>query len=343
MIKDFQSAKWVDIPNWDKELEELANRRKITTTRTVPKTTGLGKFFAISVLLVPLGSALITAALEQGITFDLDLPTSSISVKFILGLLFILAPFLTLAGNWIRLKFRKNDNNTKGKPKNEEAELSNWAFLTGNAISETKTDTTETPEPTSIEFEHKFRKLMQEGLSDSQNRKFLLILDNLDRIEPRDALTIWATLQTFLHDANSSAENWFTKLWIVVPFDPNGLRRLWDKNTNPNDEEGKVEEDQLISDSFIDKNFLIRFEVAPPILSNWKAYLMQLLEAALPKHSADSHIIYHIYNNCRRGELPTPRELKLFINQIGAIHRQWQDQFPISHVAYYVALRRKNK
>ena len=43
----------------------------------------------------------------------------------------------------------------------------------------------------------------------------------------------------------------------------------------------------------------------------------------------------------RTREDSTPRELKLYVNQIGVIHRQWQHQFPLDHIAYYVALCRK--
>ena len=100
---------------------------------------------------------------------------------------------------------------------------------------------------------------------------------------------------------------------------------------------------KLFSRSFIDKSFQLRFEVPPPVLSNWKAYLIGLVEEALPGHKgADAHTIYRVLNRCRqRDESPTPRELKLYVNQIGVIHRQWEHEFPVGHVAYYVLLRRQ--
>src|SRR5690606_13417493 len=58
----------------------------------------------------------------------------------------------------------------------------------------------------------------------------------------------------------------------------------------------------------------------------------------------DRHSVYQVYEHCTRQRLtpPTPRELIVFVNQIGAIHRQWLDEFPIEHVAYFVLERRKN-
>ncbi len=101
---------------------------------------------------------------------------------------------------------------------------------------------------------------------------------------------------------------------------------------------------EAIPDSFIDKSFQLRFHVPPPVLSNWKAYLENLAAQALPLHPAeDKYTIYNIFNLCRAEDsvAPTPRELKTYVNQIGAIHRQWGDEFPIGHVAYYVILRRR--
>ena len=40
---------------------------------------------------------------------------------------------------------------------------------------------------------------------------------------------------------------------------------------------------------------------------------------------------------------PTPRQLKMFVNQIGALHREWQDQFPLSHLACYVLFQTDQK
>jgi len=52
------------------------------------------------------------------------------------------------------------------------------------------------------------------------------------------------------------------------------------------------------------------------------------------------HLVYRVYDLARptTGLPPTPRDLKLFVNQIGAVHRQWGDRFPLPHVAYYAIL-----
>ena len=65
--------------------------------------------------------------------------------------------------------------------------------MTGQASTESRTLVTQTPDPTSVEFESIFRDLLDEAL-EPENRKLLIVVDNLDRVEPSDALSIWSTL-----------------------------------------------------------------------------------------------------------------------------------------------------
>ena len=355
LIRHFQDKKWINKKDWDNILDKLAKRRRVTSTRTVPKTTLLGKLFAISVLLVPLGGTFLAKALRDGITFKLG---NQISYLFVIGLLFSLAPFIVLNGNSIRIVFSmlKNGENSSTQQSNDDKELTNWAFLSGKAITETVQETSETPEPTSIEFENDFFSLMNTALPPDSKRQAVIILDNLDRIDSKDTLSIWATLQTFMYQRGSISEPWFNNLWIIVPYDPAGLRQVWenrketkqssDKQNIDNESTEQYEPQNELSDSFIDKSFQLRFEVPPPVLSNWKTFLTNLVAEALPEHSEeDQQTIYRVFNLCRvrNGYSPTPRELKLYVNQIGVYHRQWQHEFPLGHIAYYVILRRQHK
>ena len=77
---------------------------------------------------------------------------------------------------------------------------------------------TQTPDPTSVEFEAVFRDLLDEALKD-KGRKLLLVVDNLDRVEPSDALSIWSTLQTFLGHSDYQRPEWINRLWVLIPYD----------------------------------------------------------------------------------------------------------------------------
>ena len=87
-----------------------------------------------------------------------------------------------------------------------------------------------------------------------------------------------------------------------------------------------------VASSFIEKTFHIRFEVPRPLVSRWHAHLLGMLEKAFPKHYIDElfrreeefHAVYRVLSAYLqpKGRLPTPRELIVFVNQIGALHRQ---------------------
>ena len=195
----------------------------------------------------------------------------------------------------------------------------------------------ETHDPTSVEFESIFRDLCDEALQD-ETRQLVLAIDNLDRVAPENALAIWATLQTFLQYSEHERPSWFRRLWVLVPFDRDGILRLWGDGA-AGDRDGGVAE------SFLDKTFQIRFRIPPPAISNWRSYLSAALASALPDHSEeDFHDVYRAFA-LRKGmeaAKPKPRDLKLFVNEVGAVHRQWQhaEGLTLSDLACFVLLQR---
>lgn len=352
LIRHFQNLGengWINQEKAKRILDNLANRRKVTKTRTIPRITKLGKIFALSVLLVPISSPLLTTALRDGITLAFD-TSKPFSWTLFFGILCALAPFLVILGNlvWIKTKSReKTMDSTSLNPncsENNEQDLDDWAFIGSHSITETTQETIETPQPTSIEFQDEFCNVMGEALNGKKDRKIVMVLDNLDRVDPKDALSIWSTLQTFLQCSNDKTTEWFKKLWIVIPYDPQGLRQLWMNRNKGEEETLSAGSTEFVPESFMDKSFQLRFRVPAPLLSNWKEYLRALTLQALPKHTPEElYKIYQVYRLVRVKDNmapTTPRELKLFVNQIGTIHRQWQHEFPLDHMAYYTILCR---
>src|SRR3989442_7521054 len=101
--------------------------------------------------------------------------------------------------------------------------------------------------------------------------------------------------------------------------------------------------------AFAAKLCQVRFEAPPLVLSEWRGYLLRILREAL--HRVDEEELRAVirlrslYPAARdvlvSKEAPTPRQLKQFVNQIGATRRQRTD-VALVHVAYYVLLRRDN-
>lgn len=321
LIVHLQEEGWVDHQKWDEEREYLTHRVVNSKIKTVSTVTCLGKLFSVAVLFVPVGAVFLNAGLARGITLS---NTGTPAWTFVVGLVLSLLWGVVLFGNWIRL--------LKKKPRDRE----DWAFVASEGSKEIHQQSISTKDPTSIEFDRIFGRLMLDAIGNRQ-RKIVLVLDNLDRVDAADARAVWATLQTFLQDRSMQQQSWHERVWVVVPYDARGLEGLWLK---PDEAGGQV---QKISESFLDKSFHLRFYVPPLLLHDWQQFLDELIKQALPNHSVqDRASIQRTLDACHQG-VPTPRELKTYVNQIGAVHRQWGHEFRMSHVAAYVHLVRSGE
>jgi hypothetical protein len=329
VIQHLLHLRWIsDEKKWKEKLEEIRYRKKVTTQETSPRIGLLGKLLAVSLSLVPLGLVLVTGGIEVGVTLGIGLKPN---LLFISGLFFTLFPFFVLVPC---LLLKKGDV---------------WAIWVYQVEPSTTVVTIENPDRTSVEFERDFKDLLGDILL--KNRRLVLVLDNLDRVAPGDALAILSTLQTFLQTSEGTELQELDGLWIVIPYDPSGLKRLWGGQRGDGQGAGSKEEEmniQSVAESMLDKRFQACFRVAPLVLSDWRSYFFKLLEVAFPEHTqSDYHSVYSVYHLARwagREASPTPRDLKIVVNQIGAIHRQWgEGEFPLHHIAYYAILLRQGR
>lgn len=348
LIEHLDRFHWLADPEaWDQRREELAKRRREDHQQTFPRLSGRGAFFALSLLLVPVGVASVT--LEGGPSpWSIVLALAPFLVSVVLAAEIAIRPSITglpdrLWGKvchigrvlWNLVRLLWHPRALVRTMKEIAARIGRdfpSGLLSSQTITETKSITIETPDPTSVEFERTFRELLDEALTDSTHR-LVIAVDNLDRVEAEDALSIWSTLQTFLQTGDHDQPQWLERLWILVSFDRGSISRLWRGND--------ADMQQDVARSFLDKTFQVQFRIPPPALSNWGEYLRERLREAFPKHGdEDHHGVYRAFA-LRKGHesaRPTPRSLKLFVNEIGAVHRQWEDQFRLQDYACFVLL-----
>ncbi|HID38881.1 MAG TPA: hypothetical protein EYP36_05140, partial [Calditrichaeota bacterium] len=305
--------------------EKIAHRQKATKIKTMRTTTALGKWLSIALFLVPMGVAFLSSV---------NYPDSSFIGNpgwvFAVGLLLSAAPLLVVVGNLIRILCNK-DLKKKGV-----FTLKNWSFLQDVADQEMTQEVSEEDERSSIEFERYFNEVMEMIFKNSEIKKLVLVIDNLDRIDVNDALKIWSTLQTFLSQRTKTwhKKEWFDKIWIIVPYDSEGLSRLWNRSLDGTN--------QNLSKPFFDKCFQLRIEVPKPIFTGWEAFAKHMIDYALEGwEQDDKDELIRIIRMTRKDltDTPTPREIKNYINQVGFLASQWGDAVSISSIAYYVCLR----
>jgi len=219
-------------------------------------------------------------------------------------------------------------------------------------------DITEDGERTSIEFEKYFKDIFEHSLGDKKTKLYdrvIIVVDNLDRIDTQHAATIWSTLQTFFQHRNiqnGSQAEWVKNLWFLVPYDREGLSRIWDskfqgdndgsvlESLANDDKNNKITSD--ISKSFLSKNFQVVAEVPTPVMSAWQEYSVTCVNKALKKWPEDERkeVISTFQRYGSRLDIsPTPREIQNFVNQIGLLGMSWGGEMSAESLALYALLR----
>jgi hypothetical protein len=352
--KSEKEKRWAGENAWKNEIERIASRKEKTEIDTEPKLTTWGRVIALLLFVAPLGAFVVNNFISG---FFGGVQWSPPEVYWWVGgaILFVL-PVLAVAGAWI---FGDDP----------------FYVFVQESHHEEETKTIKTPDPTTIEFQGIFRRILCQTLH-GNDRQLILVVDNLDRLPAEDAFSTWATMRTFFEREDGSDEEWVDRFWLVAPFNFEALRSVFEEDGKvPADtiievlkEDGKQEdgeqdegdkqkddEDKSVSDrlvrsesaedlqAFIDKTFAATFRVAPPVLSDWEQFMEDQLREAFPEHGSGDgaeetfHTVYKLYRieGVEGGAVPTPRDIKLFINQLSVLYRQWGDQMSLPVLAAY--------
>jgi len=325
----------VGTQEWLDRMEELRKRLKRQTIRETPQFATIALVVVTLIILAPLGSNLLVLGLKE----DVIPPWVGIVGFGIVGLVVAVPLVLLILTGFSRLFPRR-------LPKKKVDRLQ--AVFIKPSSSEIRSESNETPDPTSVEFEETFSDLMEDGLPKKDDR-LVIVLDNLDRVAINDARSIWSTMRTFMGLGSHRERAWFARMWVVVPYDAEGVAKLWNTVASTDGSEASAtaaaSNSSSTSNVFLDKSFQVRFKVPPPVLSDWKRHLEDLLNRAFPDHEkrmpGSMHSVYMVlalhYEDLER--MPTPRKLKTFVNDLGGLHRQWCDQIPLPVMAHYVLSR----
>ena len=308
LVRFAMSRKWIrsgsdEFEYWTLKLEEMAGRRKLVRKATEPNFSKGTRFVIASsvtcALISPVAYAVVGKYLDQ---LDLDIRAAVAAI----GAAVLIPAFYKISASSLKV------------------------FLTKSTLEET-TETITEPEPTSIEFQEMFGRLM-ETLLHASERKLVIVLDNLDRLEQDETKHIWTLLRSFLDNPEFRSKDWFSKVWLLVPIsDENRL-----VSSSPT--EGEVRK----SPTALEKIFQVRMSLPLPMLRSWKDYLEKRLKDAFgdPKREEYEQIVrlFHAYY---RSDSPTPRTLVTFVNELVALHIERQGDMPLPVIAAYLLAQRE--
>ena len=309
------------------ELNEISDK---VTSKKISKTiehasqiTGFGKWVAFAALFVPLGASLVSVFAEKVTTKW----TGNICWRFWASLALAIAPVWVYVAKWLWnliLRLFKKKNGKSG-----------YALFETEANVDTTYETSREEERSSVEFERYFGKIIQAVDLD----QMVMVIDNLDRINPEDALRIWSTLQAFVQNKNpvGDREGCLSK-WIIVPYAQEGLSKIWrDGNTMGDTSGGKRSGTRPLS--FMDKSFQLRLHVPKMVISGWKSFATQCLKEAAPNlDGEDVATILNVLSWTRESltDAPSPRQIKIYVNQVGLACSLHGSRVPLEAICFYV-------
>src|SRR5688572_4073841 len=91
--------------------------------------------------------------------------------------------------------------------------------------------------------------------------------------------------------------------------------------------------------AYVSKTFSVVFQVPPPILTNWRRYLLKILKEAFPEYDEGELVaVREVFDSVRSSDQSTitPREMKLFVNELVVLYRQRSDEISLPIIAAYI-------
>lgn len=178
----------------------------------------------------------------------------------------------------------------------------------------------------SYEFKKLYDKILQKVFEKDQ-RKLVIVLDNLDRLGKERVLEIMSSMQLFLKIDDKIKD----KVWFLIPYSKEFF------NSQSKD----------ISNVFFEKCFQLRLDVPSPSLVTWEKFFQKQWSLVGKEFSEKDKMcvlkIFQLLNveqdeGCLPNYNVTPRRIKNYINQLIA-YRRLYPQFKIESVCRFVFWR----
>lgn len=305
-------------------LKEITGLKRTVEVQTSKKTSKFADYLAIFTLLVPIGAAILSAIDYKGLYG----PWSSQAVRphlpFIFGLLLSLAPLFVILFWGLFSK-----KNSKGER--------DWSLLASNSTENYTQNITEEGEKSSVEFEKFFSRILSYVIDDKNlYDKVIIVVDNLDRVDSSHARQLWSTLQPFFIGSRQDlALSWKKKVWFIVPYDREGLSKIWD-HQDPSSQQPSGE----VAISFLSKSFQIVAEVPSPVLSEQKGN--SLKKISYSHLNLDRWLAWEVFLQTNAYSLKIVLPNKGVITDLGNQYLPSQYQIPESNLKSLIYLNELN-
>jgi len=187
--------------------------------------------------------------------------------------------------------------------------------------------------PTTEEFQKLFREIL--GQVQKKEDRVVFVFDNIDRL-PSDVVSkVWSETRAIFSMRSRGAQPEHSSVMAIVPYDAAYVSEVFE-------EESSAQSNR--AEHLIKKTFDLSLRVAPPLSTDWRAFLDKKLDAAFPAplSEEEKYKVFKLFDieQQERGVFPTPRNIIAYVNDVAAIWNQWGDRIPVPHIALYVLQRR---
>ncbi len=318
LIGECISQKWVkEQDEWQKKVDKLSRKSTVQTNSTQSEMTDFGRSLGLMLLVaIPLVNSLLFK----------DWYKSPSNFIYLVSLILLATPIILYV--LYMYKYWRSNEDKRRKILEEVNSIAKVAKTTSTVEGFV------TENPTSIEFQQLFDELTH-VLDLKGERKLILVIDNLDRIQPENAIDFWHTIKTFFDYESKKQMGRLKNVWVLVPFDPIVITG----ETLKGAEENRALETASRFRSFLEKTFLTSFRIPPPINTNWRKYLLAKLTEAFPNHKElefeNILLVFSVLLDWHVSP-PTFRSVSKIVNTLGSIHRQWFERHNFIVQALYV-------
>lgn len=282
--------------------------------KVIPENRSFLIGLSVYLILIPTIVKLLIDGLDKGLKFNILNPDFILNVPLCAGFLLIIPLFYFIS------MIVSQDNEQL------------FQFIVTRKYDEEK------HELSSVEYDDWFYQVLDDTLTD--DRKFIIVVDNLDRLSNSKILSFLSTLQTFLQYAQNpnqdKRELLQEHLWVIIPYNP---RMFIEITSNSSVSEGEeIAHNSKRAYDLEEKRIQLKFEVPKLLLSDWQVFFRDKLNEALPgfKDSREIANIVYISKFLLQVDHRLPRNIIQCVNQIGTLNRQWCGIYPLDHIGYFV-------
>lgn len=235
-----------------------------------------------------------------------------------------------------------------------------WASAYSSTVSVFRSETENRTEvqnirdedPTSLEFQRLFRDVVR--LIQKDGARLVIVFDNIDRLPANQVMEVWAETRSVFATPDPKGPSAESAITAIMSYDQTLISQALSPSKSVQNQisepigsgvETPVGMDGSSNQAheLISKTFDITVRVSPPVSVDWRDHFSNLVSEAFGEHVSSDELwtLFKLLETDRdlAGSFPTPRQIRSFVNDIGSLWTQWQNDIPIVSIGLFILVK----